>query len=550
MPGPKESSVLQKQEQMQKIQTVQQPVEDEIEERRRIQEEQRLRQEARQRRQSRTEAMQNSYRVQIPELMITKKGVSLQGELYARKHKETLSAKKRQSRKGWKLSALHQKNKNADTIEAAIEAWRRPELLEDFTDVGRAGEAIRQFMELNLNFDLRTDKTFAAESMRLEEVSKKADLLRRLLEASPEILQEQSEDMRIDLEAKLDMASRISNYYEMRKKVITDAYYKNHYNSEISYQYHEGDTLEQKNLTMLLWQAESLKGDEVLMKGDAYRRSLELYKETRISEEERQDIERAKRVLKPLKDLEYGKNNPIIEDSRHAEYFRQYDSEDNPVFQRLVAVNYRVSGEEEGMSESLFRTLACAPRWRAVQEASPELVQTMIENLAQTTESRDPEEIAACRAANLEGMRVYKGLIKKHMNYLKRKYGNGFWLLSPEELMAHQEEYKHDFTNMQGLGVFLKYLKRFPGMYDANDASDLEMEKLLSYYDGCAFTEAMERKDFLNGDKAYTDYKRKLAVRGVWDKLFSKSFIEMSNTMHLDVRWDVAYEENIRQQAE
>lgn len=551
MPGPNENSILQQQEQVQQIQTIPQSVEEELEEKQRAKEEQRLRQAARQRRQSRTEAIQNSYRVQIPKLTLTKKGVSLEGELYARKHKETLSAKKRQTRKGLTLSALYQKNKNAKTIEDAVATWKNPELLEDFTNVERSSEALRQFMEWNLNFDLRTDKAFAAESIRLEEVSKKTAALQRLLELSPDILQQQSEDVRIDLEAKLDLASRISNYYEMRKKIITNTYYKNHYNSEISYQYHENDTLEQKNLTMLLWQAESLKGDEVLMKGNTYRQSLELYRETKISNEERQDIQRARNVLRPVKDPEYGKNNREIEDSRHAEYFRLHDNENDPIFRRLVATNYQVSGEREVMSESFFRTLACAPRWKAIQQAPPELVQTMIENLARTTTSREPEEIAACRAANLEGMRVFKELIKKHMNYLKRKYGNGFWLLSPEELMEHQAEYNHDFTNMQGLSAFLKYLKHFPGMYDANDASDLEMEQLLSYYDGCTFTEAMERKDFLNnGEMAYTDYKRKLAVRGVWDKLFSKSFIEISDTMHLDVRWNVAYEENARQQAE
>lgn len=44
-------------------------------------------------------------------------------------------------------------------------------------------------------------------------------------------------------------------------KIITNARYRSHYNSEISYRYHESDTLEAKNLTMLLWQAERLKNN-------------------------------------------------------------------------------------------------------------------------------------------------------------------------------------------------------------------------------------------------------------------------------------------------
>ena len=82
-------------------------------------------------------------------------------------------------------------------------------------------------------------------------------------------------------------------------------------------------------------------------------------------------------------------------------------------------------------------------------------------------------------------MGQFKDLLKKQMNYLKRKYGNGLILLSPEELVQHGHEFKNDFTNMQGLERFIDYLKRLPGMFDPQDESDVEMERLYNYYLRC-----------------------------------------------------------------
>ena len=154
----------------------------------------------------------------------------------------------------------------------------------------------------------------------------------------------------------------------------------------------------------------------------------------------------------------------------------------------------------EAMSESFVRNIADLPRFRAVQHADPGFIRSMIENLAvRPADAKNAEEIQDCQQRNLEGMRQFKELLKKQMNYLKRKYGSGLPLISAEDLAAHGAEFANDFTNMQGLNAFVEYLKALPGMFDPEDESDQEMERLLVYYDRCTMREPLERRSLLAG---------------------------------------------------
>lgn len=542
---------------------------------------------AREHRESRIRAVREGCRIVMPEVVFHQKNVSVQGEAFARRSNESIGAGKRKMRQGWKRSALYQKEANARLVENGAEAWEasRREIIgnhplmetppleawaprialfmngeEEKDDellmhaISGDAEAITRtckdrFLEMNLNFDLRTDRSFGEAAPELEGLSRKVRELKRLLEACPQVRESLTEDERTDLDTRLDVAQRLSDYYGMRKKVITNARYRSHYNSEISYRYHESDTLEAKNLTVLLWQAESLRSSQSFAHTDDLAERLREYRETVQDKKEAEETNEARARLR-AEDAEYGKNDARIEDSRHANYFRELVSqEDNPVVKRLLrAPGYRVTGEAEAMLEPIVRQLSNLPRWKAVQNASPEYVRSMVENLArEPVNAQDPEETGECRRANLEGMRQFKELLKKQTDYLKRKYGNGLPLISIDELARHGNEFANDFTNMQGLGAFLDYLKKLPGLFDPEDESDLEMDRLFRYYDRYSIGEGAERKALLRGSTGsgtYSDYKRKVALASVSDENRVESLIQLSDTMHLDIRWDTVFDES------
>ena len=62
---------------------------------------------ARIRRESRIRAVRQGCRIAMPEVAFTQKGVTVQGEQFARRSNESISAGKRKTRQGWKRSALY-----------------------------------------------------------------------------------------------------------------------------------------------------------------------------------------------------------------------------------------------------------------------------------------------------------------------------------------------------------------------------------------------------------------------------------------------------------
>jgi len=514
------------------------------------------------------------------QVIIPKEGVLKQ--TFAQSYTETKSAAKRRIRARMPGSALHARALNADKVLAAEAAWgktieqrklaaavdldtlswleqkaicqfltedevKNRKLLtqlhngrESRSDVG--AQCIRQFMALDLKVDLRNDKTFARESLRLEEIAAKTEGLQFLMRTHPDFAAGLTEDELEDLKVKLNIADKITDYYHMQRKVITNQYYKTHYNSEISARYQEEDTLEQKSLTMLLQQAEYCRARKELEGNKGMERALFGHLEAKRSGEEVNN-RLARQVFQDHPSaVEYGKNNAAIEDSVHAEYFRQHNHPGDPVCDRLAGEHYRVTGMAQEMGESFVRHLSNLPRWKVVQNTPLEKVDSMIQNLVRRPEhADDPQEVRECQQANLEGLKQFKELVKRQMGYLKRKYGCGFRLLDPVAIAQHEKEFENDFTNMQGLSEFVDYLKKLPGMFDEQDPSDVEMGLLMDYYQNGCMAEGMSRNLYV-GDPGnvptYADYKFRTAYVAMHSDAVVKSEIKAAGTMHLDVRWD------------
>lgn len=513
--------------------------------------------------------------------------ISLQEHAFETAHKENMGAKKRKFRSHMAGSRLHRKSVNARTVEEAGNVWEKkladrmkgldgqPEgcskgdfqalskfLKEDKADnrlllpgqmpegnltQEQIGFCINQYMGLDFGMDLRTDETIAKESVRLEELSAKTQGLRHLIDGHPEMTAGLGEEEKQNLLAKLELGEQIADYYLIQKKVMTNDLYKTHYNSEITYKCRLEDTLEQRNLSLLLLQAEYMRNREEFIEDNTGRRWLAGYNEE-IEPADEELEERARNLISQTSGaLEYGKNNAGIEDSRHADYFREHNAEEDNMFRRMKREHYHVVGESGEMRESFVRHFANIPRLKAVQHMPREQLAQMMEDMTRTpVHMSDPEEVEACRRANLDGMRTYKELLKKQMNYLKRKYGNGYVLLSPEELLKYEADFENDFTNMQGMSFFVEYIKRLPGMFDKDDPEDQELDQWLDYYQTIAVSDGYSKNSYrLKTFNNFSAYKFGLMKSSLDAEVnVRRNLLKSADTLHLDVRWDTFFDEN------
>ncbi len=521
--------------------------------------------------------IRESSRIQIPALAFSQ-------QVFATSYKENMGSTKRKVRSHIRGSRLRKKEQDARTVEESERLWNaaladrmkglrgQPEgcSANDFKALGQfltqdegANQAllpgrmeegnlnqdqinacISQYMNLDFGVDLRTDETVAKDSLRLEELTGKTQGLKHLIAEHPEMTAQLTKEDKQNLLAKLDLGEQIADYYTIQKKVMTDSWYRTHYNSEISYRYHEGDTLEQKNLTLLLWHAEWMKGKEEFGAENGW---LEQYRDVVLEEEK--DFETKARVSmnNTPKNVEFQKNDEKIEDSRHAEYFRQFNAPGNAVHDRLTS-DYYVAGESKRMKEGLTRKLSNLPRLKAVQHMPKAQMEEMVENLAMTpVHISDPQEVEVCRQANLNGMRMFKEQLRKQMNYVKRKYGNGIMLMSPQEIEEHIDDFKNDFTNMQGMLMFIEYLEELPGMYDKNDPADQELKRLVDYYQTVTIAEGEARSRYNNprdNFKTFSDYKHGMVRNAMVGDRTRSVMLQAASTDHLDVRWDTFFDEN------
>ncbi|MBE5926378.1 MAG: hypothetical protein E7270_05385 [Lachnospiraceae bacterium] len=472
--------------------------------------------------------------------------ISIQNNAFAKKSSESLSAGKRRTRSKMLGSALRKKRLNAERLDVATAHYQQG------MEVVENDNLIRSFLDLNLSVDLRNDDAIVAESQRLEEITARTQAVKKYLKNNPQVREQMSEEEQIALDTKLEIATDIYQYYQIQKKVITNTYYRTHYNSEISSVYSETDSLEQRNLTLLIWQSEAYKNKKGItgkIAGNAwlanYTDEIVVGKKGAKEAQNRKEIAVRARFNNVFSDREYGKNVAAIEDSPHAEYFRLHDREGDPIYENLSNRKYQVTGIPITMSESFARYLSNIPRMKAIQNMKGEDVQGMIEDLVKTPQDvNNIEEVKRCREANIRGLRVYKEVLKTQMNYLKRKYGNGFLLLSPEEIANHNREFDNDFTNMQGATELINYMERLRNygvnILDDNDVSDMEMCRLVDYYQNCAFMEGTVRNLYLDkmlNFNTYSDYKRHTAIMIV-EHGNPEHNIQALETMHLDVRWD------------
>ena len=515
---------MQKDSQVQKDLSAGQPVQETQEEARLLEQRQRL---AERRNNLWTAGRQIA--VQMPQMTFSKKGdVIIEGEQYARKSKESIGATKRRMYQTISYSALYKREERAKQVEAAQRQWqdRRERIREEHPEIlqGRTAEeadiiaqfwsdneaqnqellgpnmreeCLAQFMELDLTLDLRTDQAFADHCPKLEEIFRKSEAFISLFESNSDFVSNLPGERTEAVIEKMQKVKALSNYYQIRKKIMTNAYYRSHYHSEISYRYHESDTKEQKNLTLLLWQMESVKKNEWFPDGNALM----------IPENQLNEFRRIANVPKEERDETIAAKNAMGLNSAYG-----------------IGVNAQEM-EREG---------------RILSHGSQPVHDGV-------------ERLSGREADNLELMRSMKEEFGKRMNYLERKYGNGLPLLSPQELVGHRAEIVRDFADLQQYGRLIELLKeKGREFFDPEREEDKKLERLQGYYSRWLHTERQARTDFAKNGTNYSDYKKKAAVDAVYKQMSHtwlplarrvEDMIAASDTMRLDVDWEAFYDE-------
>lgn len=524
--------------------------------------------------------LQQQYPVQVPT-------TTIRGNTFGESYKEHIGAKKRSMRSKMYGSRLRQKRIDAAAVKEAAEKWEQvlqdrqhrfiasqeaydladlqvlsvyltedaqenqvlfPEHAEHHTLTSKqVNYCIRRFMDLDISADFRNDTTVASESVRLEEMTAKTNAIKCLLRRYPEMLKRLPYDEAADLKLKIDAAEQVTSYYQMQKKVMTNQYYQTHYNSELSYKYQEGDTLEQKNLTIMLWQAERLRTREQVAGNREYNEWYHGYRLPMTAQEMQYTDQTRDLLSRNRSEIEYGKTSGAIEDSRHADYFRAHNQEGDPIYEGLRNIYYITGFQDFDMNDAFCRFMATMPRFKVIQHMPREQLEVMMDAMCQRpADPIDVQEIEACKQANILGLRLFKEQLYKQMKYLKRKYGNGMYLISPQEIADHNAEFVNDFTNMQTMGSFITFIKKLPkefGLFDDANEEDQELSRLVYYYQSCSFSEGSTRNFFCGDTYSYSQYKKNVACQGILLNHVENELIEMTDQMHLDIRWDTLFDE-------
>ena len=159
-------------------------------------------------------------------------------------------------------TTFHQKEKNAQMLEKIPKNTEWSEYLE-LKDVKEETavlkECVSQYLDMDFQMDWRNDKTFASEGTRMEAIAQKTAVLKKMIEKHPEAIEKLPTADQEALKIKLNAGVKISEYYKIQKKIMMDAEYRTHYNSEISKKQSSENTKERNQLAVMLRKAEYYK---------------------------------------------------------------------------------------------------------------------------------------------------------------------------------------------------------------------------------------------------------------------------------------------------
>ncbi|MCR5774537.1 MAG: hypothetical protein K6G42_05585, partial [Lachnospiraceae bacterium] len=118
-------------------------------------------------------------------------------------------------------------------------------------------ECIRVFMSTDLTrINVSSEKKIAENVEELERFSERFAGIQYLISQSPELYRSLEDGERKAFEDQMGKANVVVSYYRLKKRIMTDGYYRGHENSEIGRKTDKNNSAHQRYLSEMLWQAE------------------------------------------------------------------------------------------------------------------------------------------------------------------------------------------------------------------------------------------------------------------------------------------------------
>ncbi|MCR5790999.1 MAG: hypothetical protein K6G83_14045 [Lachnospiraceae bacterium] len=336
-------------------------------------------------------------------------------------------------------------------------------------------QLLEEFMHMDLTlYDLSNEEAIAGNAKGFEALSARVEAMFMLEEKNPAFFKALPSDVKDSFKIQKENAIMVVSYYRLTKMIVTDPYYRTHYNSEISRQWNPEDPPAKQRLTRLLWMRTSVASHR--FRGKSWK--------SRPDEIAMDDIGPVKKKHEKYKDIycgvvssdgEFAKSSKYHDETNpHFDFFRQLEKKDPELDRKIKMQIPALAGTGIKMDEKLVRTSTRAMEgMRGIRNLTQEhLVQMLNDIYAVPKEGATPEEIEAVRQQNLAGLRQYKLIVAEQIAYIDRKYPFLHEFATADEVEKHMFEIQDDLCGIQILIGFMKMIQKIPELYDPEDPND------------------------------------------------------------------------------
>ncbi|MCR5279204.1 MAG: hypothetical protein K6E19_07150 [Lachnospiraceae bacterium] len=359
------------------------------------------------------------------------------------------------------LSKIESKEE-ASALSAYLDESTAEKTIDDYSKGGADREAvllgcIEKFLSIKTDrIRLNTDTDIARSSMLLEDIADKQASMLQLILRNQTIFNNLDKELQEKVYDKMGVLSNMGAYYRIRKQIITDPYYRAHYNSEVSRSFSVDDPVEKQRLTRLILIASGMKTQIAFSSRDVRFAPCNTNFDY-INLGSDADTNQYNNLISHydhISALEFGKNSHSLEQAGvHRDYLQTIVDEQNPEAQKIFQALYKSTITVNGVTskESLFRGSAGLVSLKGISAMSHEQLSQFLNNLSS---DQDQEK--------LEGLKTLRDLLVDHVKYLKGKYGNDLSYLHPTHLERLGSEITNDFVNNTNTAEALTYMLKVP----------------------------------------------------------------------------------------
>ncbi len=415
-------------------------------------------------------------------------------------------------------------------------------------------QVLEDFLRLDCSaYDLSDEESIARGADSLEELNARLEGLQLMEEKNEGFFNGLPQRLKAQYRQQKSNAIQVVSYYRVTKMIVTDPYYRSHFNSEISRQYDPKATPAQRRLTGLLWRQTTIATHS--NNGNTWRDQQNgcVLRDAPGMEKESGKIIRGFSSVSGGSE-EYGKSGEIADHSSpHYAFFRSMGTTHPALHSKILNTGtIKIAGTDVVMSEGLSRVstrmLECMKGMHSMTEQQ---ILDMLENIyAEPAQDATPQEIEAVKQRNIAGFQAYKKLVSQHAHYLDQKYSHLYSNEDIGEVMKHRDEIRDDLCIAQLFTSFTDMIKKVPELYNPEDAEDRQLVRIaeninlmcmsqrasfgdVMYGAGAGSTVVGDRMGILAGETLFMVNDGKLGALSYLDKLEKDS---------PEVKWDAQVE--------